>query len=96
MADTITMQPALKKRKSDSTMAAIPGIDFEKCTGCGDCVELCPTNVVELVQDKAMIVRPEDCNYCTDCEVFCSSGAIRCPFEIIVAKPYPESFPVSD
>ncbi len=91
MADTIIMQPAVNKRKSDSTMAAIPEIDLEKCIGCGDCVDLCPTNVVELIEDKAVIVRHQDCNYCTDCEVFCPSGAIKCFFKIILVKPEPYS-----
>ena len=68
---------------------AIPEIDLDNCTGCGDCVELCPFGIVTLVNDKATIVRPEDCNYCTDCEIFCSSGAIRCPFEIVLARPRP-------
>jgi len=67
-------------------MAAIPEIDFEKCTGCGDCVNQCTTHAVELVNDKVAIVRPQDCNYCTECETFCSSGAIRCPFGIILVE----------
>ena len=61
-------------------------IDSEKCVGCGDCVEKCPTDAVELVEGKATIVRPEDCSYCTDCESICFYKAIRCPFEIILAE----------
>ncbi len=72
-------------------MSAIPEIALEKCTGCGDCVEKCPTKAVELVRDKVIMVRPEDCNYCTDCEAFCPSGAIKCPFEIILTKLEPQS-----
>ena len=72
-------------------MSAIPEIDLEKCTGCGDCVEQCPTKSVELVRDKAIMARPEDCLYCTDCEAFCPSGAIKCPFEIVLTKPEPQS-----
>lgn len=66
---------------------AIPEINLLKCDGCGDCVELCPSGVVALVNDKATIVKPEDCSYCTDCEIFCPTGAIRCSFEIVLAKP---------
>jgi len=65
---------------------AIPEIDLDKCDGCGDCVEFCPSGIVGLVNGKATIVRPEDCNYCMDCEIFCPSGAISCPFEIVLAK----------
>ena len=69
-------------------MIALPEIDLEKCTVCGDCVDLCSTGSVELVQGRVVIVRPQDCNYCTECEEFCPSGAIRCPFEILlVASP---------
>ncbi len=62
----------------------IPKIDLDACTGCGDCVEWCPTGAVKLVNGKAIVVRPENCNYCTDCEIVCPSGAILCPFEIIL------------
>ena len=70
-------------------MSAKPEIDVEKCTGCGDCVEQCPTYAVELVRGKAAVVRLQDCNYCTDCEAICPSSAIKCPFKIILAKPEP-------
>ena len=62
----------------------IPKIDLDICTGCGDCVELCPSGIVALVNGKATIVNPEGCDYCADCETFCSAGAMRCPFEIIL------------
>jgi ferredoxin len=65
---------------------AIPEIDLDICTGCGDCVELCPFGIVKLQNGKAAIVSPENCDYCTDCETFCPPGAIRCPFEIILVK----------
>jgi len=63
---------------------AIPEVDSEKCTGCGSCVERCPTKAVEVVNGKAVIVRPDDCTYCTDCEAYCPAEAIRCPYEIVI------------
>ncbi len=68
-------------------MPVILEIDLEKCTGCGDCVVKCPTHAVELVSGKPVMVRPDVCDYCTECETFCSVGAIRCPFEIILVEP---------
>jgi MinD superfamily P-loop ATPase len=65
---------------------ATPEIDAEKCMGCGECVEHCPTHAVALVEGKATIVGPEDCTYCTDCEAFCPQGAIQCPFEIVLKE----------
>ena len=72
--------------KGYTARMAIPEIDLGKCTGCGDCVELCPFGIVALVNGKVIIVRPEDCDYCADCETFCPKGAIRCPFEIIIVE----------
>ena len=69
---------------------AVPELDQEKCTGCGDCIEQCPVSAVELIDDKAAITRPEACNYCTEWETLCPSGAIRCSFEIILVKEEPE------
>jgi ferredoxin len=28
-----------------------------------------------------------ECDWCTDCEAVCSTGAISCPFEIIIQEP---------
>jgi len=62
---------------------SIPEVDLEACAGCGDCVRLCRGHAVELVEGKATIVRPQECDYCTECEAYCPSGAIKCPFEIV-------------
>ncbi|MBI4303284.1 MAG: 4Fe-4S binding protein [Chloroflexi bacterium] len=67
----------------------IPEIDVEKCIGCGDCVDWCPTGAVRLVNGKVVMLHPENCHYCTDCETVCPVGAIRCPFEIILATNEP-------
>lgn len=68
---------------------AMPEIDPEKCTGCGDCVEWCPTGAVALANGKAVVVRSDGCDYCTDCETVCPPGAISCPFEIILVATEP-------
>ncbi|MBI2869829.1 MAG: 4Fe-4S binding protein [Chloroflexi bacterium] len=68
---------------------AIPEIDQEKCTGCGECIEKCPAGVVRVVNGKAVVT--EACMYCTDCESICPSGAIECPFDIILVQPPSET-----
>ena len=52
-------------------------IRHEKCTGCGDCVDICPTQVIELAGDKAVPVRNEDCIDCLSCIDSCPEGAIE-------------------
>ena len=66
---------------------ALPEIDLERCTQCGRCVEQCPANAVEMVECWPSIVRPAECNYCTECEKVCAEGAITCTFEIVWGEP---------
>lgn len=50
-------------------------IDAEKCTGCGSCLDICPTDAIELINEKA-VVNEDDCQLCGSCESTCESGAI--------------------
>ena len=48
------------------------------CTGCGVCVETCPTDVLRLdAAGKAMMAYPEDCQGCFVCQWDCAYEAIR-------------------
>jgi ferredoxin len=49
-------------------------IDAEKCSGCGSCVDVCPTDAIT-VDDIAVV----DANECTDC----GSCVDECPEEAI-------------
>ena len=48
-----------------------------KCTGCETCVNICPVNVYEIKNGKAVPVRVEDCLICRTCESQCPEGAIQ-------------------
>ncbi len=50
-------------------------IDTEACTGCGDCVEACPLDAIEL-QDEKAVVDEETCGDCGACADVCPSEAI--------------------
>ncbi|KAA0944834.1 MULTISPECIES: ferredoxin family protein [unclassified Pseudomonas] len=47
------------------------------CTGCGKCVEVCPTNVLTLdAQAKPQIIHQQACQTCFMCELYCASDAL--------------------
>ena len=50
-------------------------IDREKCTGCESCVQECPSEAIQMLNEKAVI----DPDTCVDCGVCLDS----CPVEAI-------------
>jgi Fe-S-cluster-containing hydrogenase component 2 len=50
-------------------------IDKEKCTGCGTCVDVCPSDALSLVDEKAVC----DAELCIDCYICIP----ECPEEAI-------------
>jgi len=64
----------------------MPVIDQEKCNGCGLCVSVCHHNRLLLVNNVITVVEATECDWCTDCEAVCTTGAITCPFEIIIEE----------
>lgn len=51
-------------------------VDEEKCIGCGSCVDICPSEVYELQNEKAVVVNVEECVGCESCVESCEQGAI--------------------
>lgn len=54
-------------------------IDEEKCTGCGQCIEICPGNLIKRDSSgtHAYIRRPSDCWGCASCIKVCPAGALK-------------------
>ena len=63
----------------------LPEIDTDICTGCGDCVAVCPTGALAIVEGKAVMAHPELCIYDGECEPVCIVGAIQIPYMIVLA-----------
>lgn len=61
-----------------------PQIDPDVCTGCGECIAVCPTDALELMEDIAVVSEPEACSYCGECEKVCPEGAVSLPYQIIL------------
>ncbi|MCM0755420.1 4Fe-4S binding protein [Desulfovibrio aminophilus] len=51
-------------------------VDEDKCIGCGSCVDICPSEVYELQNEKAVVVNLEECVGCESCVESCEQGAI--------------------
>jgi len=55
-------------------MSEAPVKVTEDCTGCGLCVDACPFNAIEIIDDRAVI--GEACRVCGACVDVCPEGAI--------------------
>ncbi len=71
----------------DDTFTWLPQIDVLACTGCGDCIAICPVGALGVEFGKAALVKPEACTYCTICEDICPVDAIALPFLICRQEP---------
>ena len=54
---------------------AYPKVDEELCTGCGACIDVCPTEAIVLEDGVARIIEDE-CTDCRSCESECPVEAI--------------------
>jgi MinD superfamily P-loop ATPase len=54
----------------------IPEVDFDACTFCGRCAEVCVWHAIAVVGSKVLIF-PELCHGCGSCTLNCPEGAIH-------------------
>ncbi len=52
-------------------------VDQDICTGDADCVDVCPVEVYELQNNKAVPVNMEECLGCESCIEVCEQDAIE-------------------
>lgn len=57
-------------------MAWIVTVDEGKCTGDGECVDVCPVEVYALQNGKAVPVNMDECLGCESCVERCEQHAI--------------------
>ncbi len=57
-------------------MGWVVTVDPDKCIGDGECVEVCPADVYELQDGKAVPVNMEECLGCESCVEVCEQDAI--------------------
>ena len=51
-------------------------IEYDRCTGCMECVKKCSYGVLEWLEDKPIVVNPSSCSACLECEKSCPVYAI--------------------
>ena len=65
------------------TSAPVAEIAQETCTGCGNCVQVCPLNAIQPIQKNGVLslaeVEPLRCTGCGNCAVVCPVNAISIP-----------------
>jgi NAD-dependent dihydropyrimidine dehydrogenase PreA subunit len=54
----------------------LPILDERRCTGCGDCVVVCPTNCLAMLGVTPWLSRPRDCVSCSLCVLICPDDAL--------------------
>jgi formate hydrogenlyase subunit 6/NADH:ubiquinone oxidoreductase subunit I len=54
----------------------LPLLDESRCTGCGDCVAVCPTGCLEMAGPLPWLPRPLDCVSCGVCVAVCPAEAL--------------------
>ena len=55
----------------------LPVVDETRCTGCGWCVEACPSACLALGRHLPWLPRPLDCISCSLCALICPDEALE-------------------
>ena len=53
----------------------IPLVDRDRCTACGECVEVCPPEAIVIV-DGSAVIEKRFCEECGECVDACPEEAI--------------------
>jgi thioredoxin reductase/NAD-dependent dihydropyrimidine dehydrogenase PreA subunit len=54
----------------------VHAINDDRCVGCDACVAVCPTNVLDLINNKSRVLRFQDCIQCEQCMWACPTQAL--------------------
>ncbi len=68
------LNPALDR--GEEVGIYIPEVDYDRCTFCGRCAEVCVWHAMAVVGRKVLVF-PELCHGCGSCTLNCPEGAIR-------------------
>lgn len=83
-----------KRLQNAKRKLLIHSINDDRCTGCDACVTVCPTDVLELRNNKSHVARFGDCIQCEQCVSACPTTALVMHYE--GTKPPPIRMPQLD
>lgn len=58
----------------------VPLVDLSRCDGCGLCVQVCPLGALGMLDGRAAVTRPGQCQYTGHCAQLCPHQAITLTF----------------
>jgi len=67
---------SIKRKKEETILQPIPKWDFNKCTKCGKCAQVCKQDAIVFVKDKFPAFIKDVCIGCKACFVACPVNAI--------------------
>jgi NAD-dependent dihydropyrimidine dehydrogenase PreA subunit len=59
-----------------------PLVDIDRCTGCGQCADACPVDVLAVDRDVCIVVYPDECWHCGSCRQECPAGCLEIVFPL--------------
>ncbi len=75
------MGAACRAGKQEQHSGQVPKFISDKCTGCGECVEWCNFNAIEIKGNKAVNL-PDKCAGCGECIAACRFDAIESNWDV--------------
>jgi len=68
------LNPTIERQEEVGIL--IPEVDYDKCTFCGRCAQVCVYHAIAVVKQQVLIF-PELCHGCGSCTLNCPEGAIH-------------------
>lgn len=91
-AGQVTLAYPFEPHPVESTFRGLPILDVANCIGCGACVKVCPSRLIETkddVQYRTLTFSLGRCTYCASCRDICPQKAIAMStmFETATSSP---------
>lgn len=67
-------------------MSEWPQVDQSKCNSCGVCITVCSNSALVMTENGIELLHIGECDWCGQCEAVCPTGAICCPYEIVLEE----------